>query len=253
MMKFRRPSFAFLKSTRFTVIFVSSIVGLAIIAYLILSFLAWRGINHYTETATSELKTSIVKNLGTGNAEIVAQDGVKKILTDFKKKYHTDSCAVSQMYAWQTFIPAVLDIKTACEQRIVVNNGALDALTILDTFYKDQAGAKEVFMSAIEQTKTTTDYKAASEIWRATLMSPKLGMVTGAFAPVALKMINASTELRSAYNNLNVANVDEDKAGFDKQAAKIEEIYGTLGEIQPLAERQLQDITSAFITAYEKL
>ncbi len=248
MMKFKYHHLR-LPSKRIIITAASVVVGLAVITYGILSYLAWNSIDQASLAAATHLKTSINSSLGSGQTSGAPSDQIDSIVTDFDKTYGSNPCGVSVLYGWQTFIPGVKSVQDTCNQRTATALAVISALKPLSAFLKADKTAAAGVTGAATSTANSTDFTADAKAWHDLGAANK----TASFQPVAAKITDVVDGIGGAYTLLAAASTNQDKDSFDTATASLAGAYARLPEINTVAVATQKQLTTTVITAYSKL
>ena len=248
MMKFKHHRIH-LPPKRIIITAASVVVGLAVITYAILSYLAWNGIDQASLAAATHLKTSMNSSLGLGQTSGAPSDQIDSIVTDFDKTYGSNPCGVSALYSWQTFIPGVKSVQDTCNQRTTTALAVVSALKPLSAFLKADKAAAAGVTGAATSTANSADFTADAKAWHDLGTATK----TVSFQPVAAKITDVVDGIGGAYTLLAIASTNQDKDAFDAATVDLKTAYGALPDINTVAIATQKQLTTTVMNAYNKL
>lgn len=252
-MKIKRRFLEIKHPRRFIIITASIIVGLGLIAYGILSYFAWKGIDDYSKNAGAFLKQTIDEELGAKKEDSTSREKVATILGTFRAKYSSTDCSTNGLYAWQTVIPSANDVKSGCETRSASITAVTTSLEDLVGFYEDQEQTAALTQEAFNATKDAADYGAASDKWLWLMSAPVVVNKHAPFTPVTQKIISVAEGLRDAYSALNTANASKNKQTFDAALTNLTAAYARVSEIQSATDAELQKLVDTLLERYAAL
>jgi len=238
-----------LPSKRIIITTASVIVGLAVITYGILSYLAWNGIDQASLAAATHLKTSMNTSLGSGQTSGAVSDQIDGIVSDFDKTYGSNPCGVSALYSWETFIPGIKSVQDTCNQRTSAALAVIGALKPLSAFLKADKTVAAAVTAAVTTTANSTDFTADAKAWRDLTTANK----TTSFQLVASKITEVAGGIATAYTALATASTNQDKDAFDAATTDLTNAYKPLPDINTIAIATQKLLTTAVTTAYDKL
>lgn len=241
---------------RLILIIIGVLVLASAIFYSVQSYKAWTGLQSFSSDSSVSLKKNIETTLTSAPTSGTQTDQLQNILNDFKKRYPNQTCDVSSLYAWQTIIPALSDIKKNCEEKTSHVSEVSKAMTALIEFSTFQAKVNTLLTTALELTATIDDPATAKLAWQTfhndytTLINNTSSTVSSA---VTDKLSASDTAVSNALNDLQKANDAEDKDTFDAAITKINTAYDGLKEVKTVALTTQTNLVETFIKAYEVL
>lgn len=216
--------------------------------------MAWNSLQKFTVDSSSSLKKNIETTLASAPTPGTQTDQLQKILDDFKKTFPNQTCDVNSLYAWQTIIPALSDIKKRCVGKTNQVSEVSKAITALIEFNTFETKVDALLTTALQSTAAIDDPTAAKLAWDtfhndyAMLMN---NTPENAFSSVADKVSVSDTAISNALNDLLKANTDEDKAAFDAAITKVNTAYDGLKEVKTIALTTQTSLVETLIKAYE--
>lgn len=253
MMKFSTPRIRLPRpKKRFVIIAIAVVVVLALAAYGFFSYTTWHNLDQESKQVATSLKTAVNASLGTEKEHLSPTTEIKKLISDFDKKYSGSPCRLSPWISWQMVIPQAKSIAAGCDERFFNSLEFISHLKIMVGFIEEETQANTLLSTSIEATKAPKDYASASTTWKSTADSPDL-VDRGNFQPVADKIKEVSTAISTAYASLATALKDEDKAGLDKAIKDLEAAYASIGDISAVTTSTRQPLIANIAEAYDKL
>ena len=253
MMKVKAPRIHIPRPKKAVVIItISAIIVAALGVYGYFSYATWRDLDTESKQVSSSLKTAVNEALGGENETISPTTEMKKLISDFDKKYSESPCQVSSLYSWQMSIPQVKTIANECDERFLDALAFMSSLKLMLAFTEHEQKASTLLTAAIDATKTPTDYTAASAAWKVAADAAEL-TDTGIFQSVADKIKGVATAISGQYTSLATAIKDEDKATFDTAVKNLQAAYGSTEEIKTLTASERQKLVLTVADAYDKL
>lgn len=253
MMKFSAPRIRIPRPRkRVVIISIVAILVIALGVYGFISYTTWRDLDQESKQVSNSLKTAVNEALGAEREDISPAAEMKKLVSDFDKKYSEAPCHVSPFMNWQTIVPQVKTIVSECEARFDNALTVIASLKPLITFIEHEKKANELFMAAVETTKAPSDYNAASATWKTLADSAEL-TDTGEFQLVGAKIKEVAGAISTAYASIATAMKDENKTALDDGIKNLEASYASASEIATVTTAHRQPLIIAIAAAYDAL
>ncbi|MEO6110197.1 MAG: hypothetical protein ABIP50_04260 [Candidatus Saccharimonadales bacterium] len=240
------------RSKRLVVLILSGVVITVLAVYGIFSALYWQTYDRHSNTAAHSLYEAINLSLGDNTLKTPASQQIDTVVTNFNKEFGQNPCETSALYAWQTIVPALKDLRSTCDQRLSAATAVIAAMKPVSQYLEDQQKATDLLIKTQKNTEEPNDYAAASTSWKAVESSPDLSK-NDEFKATRAQVIDVSTTISTAYADLATASSKEDKAAFDTATDNLKTAYGKVETLKTSATDERTKLIKAFTDAYKKI
>lgn len=233
------------------------VIGVVLVVSALLATYVWYSVQQWSEVAAHTRQTN-----GDVKARILKLEDEKRSLSQVQAETTaiseeiTEMCQVSGIVAWQKQIaPSARDTLESCA---TYQKALGEARDVLDTFTarvtSEQQFAK-VIASQKQQIAATGDKGIETQraAWQQFAAEMKKTKVHTSLKSAQKSAQVTANEIVAAYDALEKANKEEDRAAYDEAVAGIEKGYSKLGEIQNLAVESYARLVDDVHDAAEKL
>ena len=235
------------RSKKLIVLIGLGVLAAAIIAYIVMSILAWRAFQDSNTVTLEGFKDTVTKSIGNETAPENTTNAISSLVKNAPK----NTCDISPVFSWQRILPPLDSLVTSCQQRNTFIQSTSTALTTLSDFLSSEQAAATALKNTLAATAETTDYAAAQVAW-SRLSSDQSLIKNELFKDVGDIIRSKSTGISAAYKNLIAANKNENREAFDTAKKELETAYEGLKEIAPAASTARQSAIDAFIKSYDR-
>ena len=215
------------------------VVGVVIVVSAVLATYVWYSVQKWSEVATHTHQTN-----GDVKARILKLEDEKRSSSQVRAEAAAISdeiegmCQITGIVSWQKQLaPGARDALESCATYQKTLSQARDALNVFisrvtseQQFAKILAAQKQHIAATGD--KSVKDQRAA---WQQFAVEVKKVKVHESLKSAQKSAQTTANEIVAAYDALEKANKEEDRAAYDKAIAGIEKGYSKLGEMQNLA------------------
>jgi len=235
------------RSKKLFVLIGLGVLAAAIIAYIVMSILAWRTFQDNNTVTLESFKDTVSASIGNETAPGDTVNAIASLVKDAPR----NTCEISPLFSWQRILPPLDSLITGCQQRNTFIQSTSTALTTLSDFLSSEQAAATALKNTLAATAESTDYTASQTTW-SRLASDQTLIKNELFKDVGELIRAKATGVSTAYKNLVTANKNENREAFDVAKKELETAYEGLKEIAPAASTTRQSAIDAFITSYDR-